>query len=199
MTRACVMATLLAATPLGGVAAQESPAVKIGVFDANRISEETDEGKRIAARLTAFGEKKKAELGAKEKEIADIRQQIETQSLSLSTEKTAQLQRELQRKGLELQQGQEAARNEFQIEVGEAQTKFQDQLFRVLNQFGRDEGFTLILERNSAGVAFASEAVDVTTAVVDRFNVVIRSAVDEKPAEKSPAAKLPPPAPAKQP
>ena len=176
--------------------AQTPSVLKVGVFDANRVSEETDEGKRIAAKLSAFGEKKKAELAAKDKEIGDLRAQLESQNLSLSPEKMQQMQKDVQRKGLELQQAQEAARNEFQIEVSEAQNKFQEQLIRVINQFGRDEGFTLVIERSTGGVAFASESIDVTTAIVDKFNDLVKAPADVPAAAKSPAA---PAAPAKKP
>jgi outer membrane protein len=187
-----VVATLLVASG-AGVWAQTPASLKIGVFDANRVSEETDEGKRIAGKLSAFGEKKKSELAAKDKEISDLRAQLESQNLSLSPERQQQMQKDIQRKGLELQQGQESARNEFQIEVSEAQNRFQEQLIRVINQFGRDEGFTMIIERATGGVAFASESVDVTTAIVDKFNEMVKAAPE-------PAAAAPkPPAPAKKP
>lgn len=184
-------AILVAATAPTPTWAQSASALKIGVFDANRVSEETDEGKKIAAKLSAFGEKKKAELAAKDKEINDLRAQLESQNLSLSPEKLQQMQKDVQRKGLELQQAQEAARSEFQIEVSEAQNKFQDQLIRVINQFGRDEGFTLVLERSTGGVAFASESVDVTTAIVDMFNKMVKPPAADAPAAAKPPAQKP--------
>jgi outer membrane protein len=168
-----IVTVLLAASTAAW--AQTPAGMKVGVFDANRVSEETEEGKRIAAKLSAFGDRKKAELAAKDKEIADLRAQLDSQNLSLSPEKQQQMQRDIQKKSLELQQGQEAARNEFQIEVSDAQNKFQEQLVRVINQFGRDEGFTLIIERSTGGVVFAAEAIDVTTAIVDKFNELVKA------------------------
>jgi outer membrane protein len=189
-----VLATVLVTA--GATAWAQAPAaLKVGVFDANRVSEETDEGKRIAGKLSAFGEKKKAELAAKDKEISDLRAQLDSQNLSLSPEKQQQMQKDIQRKTLELQQGQEAARNEFQIEVSDAQNKFQDQLIRVINQFGRDEGFTLIIERSTGGVAFAAESIDVTTAIVDKFNDMVKVAPEDKVAP----SQKPPVPPAKKP
>ena len=196
MKRILVVTTVLLAAASAAVWAQSPPALKVGVFDANRVSEETDEGKRIAAKLSAFGDKKKAELMTKEKEIADLRTQLDSQNLSLSPEKQQQIQKDVQKKGLELQQAQEAARNEFQIEVSEAQNKFQEQLIRVISQFGRDEGFTLVLERSTGGVAFASESIDVTTAIVDKFNQMVKAPAEAPAAAKPPAAS---PAPAKKP
>jgi len=182
-----VLASLLVAASTAAWA-QAPSAMKLGIFDANRVSEETEEGKRIAAKLSAFGERKKAELAAKDKEIADLRAQLDSQNLSLSPEKQQQMQRDIQKKGLELQQGQEAARNEFQIEVSDAQNKFQEQLIRVINQFGRDEGFTLIIERTTGGIAFASESIDVTTAIVDKFNELVKGPADAPAAAKPPAS-----------
>jgi outer membrane protein len=204
MKRILVIASVaaVAAATAGRAAAQVPAPIKIGVFDANRVSEETEEGKRISAKLSAFGEKKKADLAAKDKEVSDLRQQLESQALSLSPEKQTQLQKDIQKKTLELQQAQEAARSDFQMEVSDAQNKFQEQLLRVLNQFGRDEGFTIILERSGGGVAFASESIDVTTAIVDKFNQMVKPAPDEKAAgtpPPKPAAPAPTPAPAKKP
>ncbi len=190
-----ILATILV-TATAATWAQSPSAFKIGVFDANRVSEETNEGKRIAGKLSAFGDKKKAELAAKEKEVGELRAQLDSQTLSLSPEKSQQLQKDVQKKGLELQQAQEAARNEFQIEVSDAQNKFQEQLIRVINQFGRDEGFTLIVERSTGGVAFAAESIDVTTAIVDKFNELVKAPADGAAGAK-PAA--PPAAPAKKP
>ena len=194
-----VMTTILVAATATATAtawAQTPSTLKVGVFDANRVSEETDEGKRIAAKLSQFGEKKKAELAAKDKEITDLRAQLDSQNLSLSPEKVQQLQKDVQKKGLELQQAQEAARNEFQIEVSEAQNKFQEQLIRVINQFGRDEGFTLVIERSTGGVAFASESIDVTTAIVDKFNELVKGPADAAPAAGAKPPAAPPAAPA---
>jgi outer membrane protein len=203
MKRIATMAVVLAVAATGRALAQVPATFKVGVFDANRVSEETDEGKRISGKLSAFGEKKKAELAAKEKEVNDLRQQLDSQGLSLSPDKQTQMQKDIQKKTLELQQAQEGARNEFQIEVSDAQNKFQEQLVRVLNQFGRDEGFSLIIERTTGGIAFAAESLDVTTAIVDKFNQLVKPAADDKPAADKappkPAAPAPAPAPAKKP
>jgi len=180
------IAFALAASVLaGGIALAQAPAAasKVGVFDAGRVSEETDEGKRIAGQLNALQEKKRGELAAKEKAVGDLQQQLQAQGLSLSADKRQQMEKDLQKAGLELNQFRETARNELQMEVQEAQERFQSQLLAVVEQFGRDEGFDLVLEKSL--VAYASKAVDVTTAIVDRFNKMI-PAQAAAPAPKKP-------------
>ena len=164
----------------------ETP-LRIGVFDPQRVSEETEEGKKVQADLTTLRDKKQAELSAKEKDLTDMQNRLTEQGLSLSPERRATLEKDIQRKILELNQAREAARNEMQFELGAAQSRFQDKLLAVVERFGRDEGFSLILDKTT--VAYATAGIDVTTAIVDRFNEAMKQATG-KP-ETAPA---PPPA-----
>lgn len=145
---------------------------KIGIFDAARVSEETDEGQQVQARLEAFRTAKQAEITAKEQEVTALQNQLNSQALSLSPERQAELNKQIQRKILDLNQTREAATSEMQIEIGEAQARFQEQLLAVIDDLGREEGFTLILE--SSLVAYADKSTDMTTAIVDRFNEVFK-------------------------
>src|SRR4029078_7207250 len=84
---------LVVAALAGGIAFAQAPpaATKLAIFDAGRISEETAAGKRIAGQRDALQEKKRGELSAKEKAVADLQQQLQTQALSLSGEKRQQM------------------------------------------------------------------------------------------------------------
>jgi len=173
------------------VAAVASPAAaqspqKIGVFDPQRVSDETAEGKRVQADLQAFQQKKQQELRAMQTEVEDLRRQLSGQALSLSAEKRGEMEKSVQKKLLDLQSAEESASREFQLEIGNAQQRFEAQLRQVVEGFGRDEGFTLILDAGT--VVFAAPGVDVTTAIVDRFNrtvpAVPAAAPAAAPAEK---------------
>jgi outer membrane protein len=157
----------------------------VGVFDAQRLSEETTEGKRVQTELTALKDKKQGELAGKEKELNDLQAQLQAQSLSLSGERRQALEKDIQRKMLDLKSARDAATNEFQLELQNAQTRFQEQLFRVVENFARQEGFSLLFEKSQ--VAFAAEAVDVTTALVDAFNRATPAPPAAAPAETKPA------------
>lgn len=195
MKRLWIVTSLMLALAGGFVRAQAAPEARIGVFDASRLSDETEEGKSIGAQLTALQDKKRSELAAKQKEIGDLQNQLTTQALSLSPDRRAQMEKDINLKGLELQQLQQKAQNEMQMELQEAQGKFNEKLMTVIEGFGKDEGFSLLLERGL--VAYAAPSIDVTTALVDRFNATFKSAKPaDKPADK-PAAPPTPPAPVK--
>ncbi len=186
MRRIAILALVAAAAAVASVRAEDPAPVRIGVFDAQRLSEESAEGKRIQAKLSAFRDAKQAELSAKERAIQEIQEKLQAQSLSLSPEKRTELEKEIQRKALELSQAREAAQREMQMEVAEAENGFRDKLVAIVEAFGREENFAVILERGL--VAYVNPSLDVTTAIVDRLNRLV-------PAE-APAAAAPPPAPA---
>jgi len=151
-----------------GIASAAHAQQKLGIFDAARVSEETAQGREVQARLESFRSTKQAQINAIEQELGEMQNRLTTQALSLSADKRAELEKSIQRKALELTQTREAATREMQMEVAEAQELFQQKLLAVIQSFGSEEGFALILE--SSLVAYADKSSDVTTAIVDRFN-----------------------------
>lgn len=172
--------------------------MKIGFFDFQRVSEETTRGQELQSSLARFRDKKQAEIASKENDLKALRDQFNAQALSLSPEKSSQMQKEIQKKDLELQSIRENAQKEMQIEVNEAQAKFQDQLFKVITALGRDRSYTVIFEKSQA--VFAAEAADMTGEVVQRFNEeTAKEPAVAAPAEALAAPKGPKPADDKKP
>lgn len=180
MRRAWILPVLFASAV--GTTLAQSQGSKMGVFDPNRLLQETEEGKRVSAQITQYRDTKQAELDQKRKEILELQNQLQTQGLSLSAEKRAELEKQAQKKSLELNSAVEAAQREDQLETTEALSKFQNQIMAVLEQVARDEGFDVVLEKSL--VAYSSPAVDVTSMLVERFNAMM-------PAAKAPDAKAP--------
>ncbi len=156
---ALVLSTALAA---------QAQSLKVGVFDAQAISENSDMGKRIQAVLTAFTEAKEAEIGQRQERLAVMRTDLNQQALSLSPEKRAMQEKQIQLQMLELQSFQEAASRELELEYGSATSDFREKLIATVASFGGDESFSLILDRSQ--IAWAAAGIDVTSAVIDRFN-----------------------------
>jgi outer membrane protein len=159
-------ATLLAAALFSAAHAQTQ--FKIGVFDPQRVSEETIEGKRIQARLEALRDQRQAEISEDEKAIAEAQQQASQQALSLSAEKLQQLEIDIQMRLLELNSRKDTATRAFQLEIAAEEAKFNEKLRTVVSQYARAEAFSVILEVGA--VAYASASVDVTTGIIDTFN-----------------------------
>ena len=158
----CAALLLSAALP---TQAQSS---RIGVFDAQAVSENSELGQRIQADLTAFTDGKEAEISRRQERLAVMRKDLSQQSLSLSSEKRAAQEMQIQRQMLDLQTFQEAASRELELEYGSATADFREKLIATVASFGGDEGFSLILDRSQ--IAWAAVGIDVTSGIIDRFN-----------------------------
>ena len=141
---------------------------KIGVFDPQRVSEETVEGKRIQDELAKMRDSKQAEIQTKRSRIEQLAKQLEEEALTLSQEKRTALEVQIQRLRLDLENATQLATQELQLEISAAQANFNERLNLAVQQYGKSQGFDLILDTSI--VAFMSSAVDVTTGIIDIFD-----------------------------
>ncbi len=159
-------AALLLAVAASTVNAQNSQ--KIGVFDPQRVSEETIEGQLIQARLSEMRDQRQQEIVDEQNKINDLQQQLEQQALSLSVERRTQMEIDIQKRLLELNSRKDTMTRAFQLDIAAEEAQFNEKLRAVVDQFAANEEFDLIFE--TGAVAFFSSAVDVTTAIIDRFD-----------------------------
>jgi outer membrane protein len=163
-----LLAAVALAALLPGAAAQTP--IKLGVFDPQRVSEQTAIGRRVQSELAAFRDRKQAEIGEKEKVIQELRKQLEQQELSLSPDRRNTMEKDIQRQLLDLQSAREAASRELQLEIAAAQSSFEEKLTLAVERLAKEEGYTLVLDRGM--VAWSAEAVDVTSKIIERFNAM---------------------------
>ncbi len=154
----CAALWALAAIP---ASAQQ---LKIGVFDAERISAETAEGAKIKARLTALQERKRKELEKIQSDLQALQQEFLATSTSLSDEKRKELGLRIQRKQVELEGAQKSANQELQVEVESAQLEWQRRMLDLVRAYGKEHGYTLILPVEV--VPYFSSSIDVTDELI---------------------------------
>jgi outer membrane protein len=172
-----MMVTALAAPMF----AQTTAPSRIAVINVQEVLAASSAGKASIERLKKMQEDRVARGQKMSEELKNITSEIESKKLSLSDEKVAELQKKATDKQLELQRfGQDAER-----EVTEARDKaladLERQIMPVINAMGKEMGFAVIFNKFESGLVYASDAVDITSAVIKRFN--------EAPAAAAPAAK----------
>ncbi|MBP7146190.1 MAG: OmpH family outer membrane protein [Acidobacteria bacterium] len=137
---------------------------KIGVFDAQRITQETAEGARIQARLNSLKDRKRQDLEKVQQELEKLRQEFTNTAISLSEDKRKELGLKIDRKQIELEGMEKQATRELQMEAEQAQESWQRQVLEAVAAFGKQNGFTLILPVEVVG--YYSQAVDVTEQLI---------------------------------
>ena len=168
----------LCAAPLAAQA--EMP--KIGVFDPETIWKLTDVGKQYNQDLNDARDRLQGEIDKKQTEIDGLRDKLRQQQASLSDDKAAQMQRDIQNKTIELNRLQDDATREMKSQLSDVQNRFQQMLVRTLEVYGKEKNFTLIL--NKGVIDYNSPQVDITQDLIQKFN-------DMHKATPAPAASKP--------
>jgi len=164
-----VIVVLLASVVVWSLAAQDA-AVKIGVVDVEQAILSTTDGK--AAR-EEFQRKEKAaqdELKPLVERFKALQGELEGKKYVLSDEALFEKQTGLLELRNKIENKTKELQGDLKIQQGKLEAPLKAKLVRVVEKVGRDRGFTVILARDTPGVIYTREALDITDDVVSRFN-----------------------------
>jgi Skp family chaperone for outer membrane proteins len=159
---------LLLAVGCAAEALAQTPS-KIGVFDSKTVFEQSAEGQRLQKTLQQKRDEFRGGLSAKEEEIRQLQQKLREGEFSLSEEKRSEMQKDMQRRMLELDSLKQEASNNMRIELEDVQETLDRKLIEVVQEIGAEGSYALILEKNTQ-VVFASPSMDISREVIERFN-----------------------------
>lgn len=185
---ALVPALALAVT---AATAQGEP-MKIGVFDPELLWKQTEVGKKYNQDLSASRDRLQSSIDKKQEDIEALKAKIRQQQASLSEDKLNDMKKELAARQTELDRLNEDATKEMKYQLGEVQGRFQEMLVRALETFGREKGFTMILNRGV--VDYSATGVDISQDLIVKFNEMNKVQAAGAPPAKKPgdASKEPP-------
>lgn len=161
----CGVVALGFAAPVAGQAS-----VKVAVIDVERILIESERGKAALQEIEALRRQKQEEGEARQQEITELRDRLSEGQLSLSQERLAELQKELEERVIALQRFQDDANRELSKKRNEVLDQIEKSVFPVINQIGQEGGYTLIFNKYNSGLVYADDAVDITQRVIERYN-----------------------------
>lgn len=163
-----VATALLMTTIVPPASAQE--AMKLAVIDVGRILEESHAGKEAIGALQKMQEDKKTEGEVLQEQAKLLDKQIKEGQLSLSPERLAELQKQLENKVIALQRFKSDADREFAEARTSSLLKIEGEIMPIIRQVGLEEGFTMIFNKFQSGLVFADDEVDITDRVLARFD-----------------------------
>ncbi len=186
-----IVAGAVAAAALVALPAPAQTAQKSGVIEVQRIVQESAVGKESLARIQKVQTAKTEDLTKRQTELRDLEKKIQDQGKSLSEEAMEKAQKDYQSKALELKRFQDDAQRELEElqrkELGELERR----VLPVIESVAKELGYTLIFNKYQSGLLHADGSVDITDAVIQKFNTAIAAApkTDAKPAAAAPAKK----------
>jgi outer membrane protein len=145
---------------------------KIGVIDFQRIIDESNAGKRSAVEIKSQGKKMEKILKEKETDVEKLRKTLEQKALVMSEEAREEKEREMRIRTNDLR----SLRKRYLDTLKELNLKLSDRIrkdvFDLVEDVGRREGYLLILERRVGGVVYAPNAIDITDGVIQKYNAL---------------------------
>jgi len=152
-------------------AARPAPGqIKIAVIDTERILLNSQAGKKAVAELKTAQEQKERELDRQQKEIRDLQAKIDDGRLSLAQDKLAEMEKQLEDKVIAVRRLQDDANRELQKKKDDVLGSVDQRVMPVINQVGKELGYTLIFRKFESGLIYADEAVDITPIIIQRLD-----------------------------
>lgn len=172
-TALIVLGVLGMALAVPTLAAAQAPAqgvIKIAVIDTEKILLNSQAGKRALAELKKVQEQKEKEGLAKQQEIKDLQAKIADGRLSLAQDKLEEMQKQLEDKVIALRRFQDDATRDLNKKRDDVLGAIDQQVMPVINQAGKELGYTLIFRKFESGLIYADEAVDITSSIIQRLD-----------------------------
>jgi len=164
---------------------------KIGVININAAIAGTAEGKKAIADLQQKYQPRQQELERLQGEIQSIQSQLSKQSPALAEDEQSRLTRELEEKQKLLKRSSDDAQTDFNSDRDEAVRRIGQKMVRVIQEYAPQNGIVLVMDGMQVPIYYAAKDVDITEAVVRRYDAAnpVAGGVPAKPASSAPPAK----------
>jgi len=143
---------------------------RVGVVDMQRALNECDAGKRAKDQVKGKFEKAQDQLKRQRDELDKAREDFDKKALVLKEEQRRDLEKELEAKTLDFKRKYEDFQRDLKRTDGELTSGIVEQIYGVVSEYGREHGYTLVLEASSGVLLYSEKSVDITDEVIKIYN-----------------------------
>jgi outer membrane protein len=160
----------LAAAVLLAPAPASAAEPKIGFVDVRKAVFSSREGKAAQEQFGKLEEAKAGELRPRQEELRKLEEEYEKQKYVLSPDALQDRKFEIIKQRRDLERDLRAAEDDLQIRQVQLLQPIQKKVAKVVEEVGKQNGFTMIVDKGTAGLLFWAESDDITEMVVQRLN-----------------------------
>lgn len=161
----------LALAAVMGVAAVAGAAdVRIAIIDFQRILDDSRAGKAAQESINQQGRQMESELKAKGDALEQMKEQLQKDALVMSKETREEKEREFRIQINDFRESQqEFAKKAREMQI-RAMGKIRQEIDTLAKAYAEEKGFTLMIEKQEAGVIYAPAQLDVTDEIIRRYD-----------------------------
>jgi len=161
--------SVLVLAAAGGVYAQGAPA-KIGIINMRGAISTTKDGQKAAAELNTKFAPTRSRLEKKQAEIEADRARLNQGSNAMSADQKEKLMRDIDAKTKALNRDAEDAQAEVDQETGKIMQELGGRMYAVLQKYGKEKGYSLILDVSSEQTPVLYAPDDLTEEIVKLYD-----------------------------
>lgn len=143
---------------------------RVAFVDLQKALNQSAEGKAAKEKITGKVKEYEGVIDKRQQELKKLKEDLEKQAVLLSEDARAAKERDYQQKLKDFQRFTKDVQEELQQQDSEHTNRIIEKLVGLIQEIGKREGFDLVLERNSGGIIYGAEKVDLTDVVLKEFD-----------------------------
>ena len=157
---------------------------KIGVIDFQRIVKTSSAGKKAMAEINKKGKEMEVDLKKRGTEIEEMKKNLDREALVMSKEMREQKGRDFRIKLNDFKTLEKKYSNDLRTLNARLVSRIQKDVFKIVEEIGKKEGFLLIVEKLEAGVVYSPNSIDITDRVIQKYNANYTQEFSKQPKAK---------------
>ena len=144
--------------------------MKLGYVDLQRALNESDAGKSAKERFKVQVDRLQVDLKKKKDALDSMKEQLEKKASVMKPEEARNLESDYQKKLRDFERAYKDSQGELQQKDNELTVELLKELQVVIEEFGKEQGYSIILEQSSSSVLYGSPELDLTEQIIARYN-----------------------------
>jgi len=144
--------------------------IKLGFFDMQTIIDRSEPGKSGAQKFEVEKEKVRQELAAKLKELQELEEEFRKKEHIWNEEIKKARAQDFRAKQIEYKRLEMEANRKLSQQEQEALKPISETVMDIIFRIGKEEGYTMILEMQRAGLAYAPDSLNLTDRIIRELN-----------------------------
>jgi outer membrane protein len=103
-------------------------------------------------------------------ELQRLQEELEKQKYLITEEALAERQLDIMKRRRDLERDIRAAEDDLQLEQVRLLQPIQKTVAKVVEDLGKDKGFTMIVDKSARGLLYTDKSMDITELVVQKLN-----------------------------
>lgn len=156
-----------------GLACPAISQTKIGVVDADQVIQRSAKGKAFFDQYQVLVQQRRDEINAMVEQFRAQQKDAQAKAASLTEEKRAELQVELQRMQTDIKRKQEDAERETKLKLNDQLERFQKELAPLIRQVAQEQGLELVMNYGpNSDMIYFSDNINITNLVIQKYDAL---------------------------